>query len=256
MSRQPQRPSNRKPPKKGSRPRRGPRPGQQVVVPPATPLGTVRAAFTGGGRRAAIAYVTVAALVSIGIVVVLLVVLQGKPASPSPTSTATPAPAAETLAPVPTSVTGQTIDGIQCQSAEQLVYHIHAHLAVYDNFLQQSIPEGIGVMPPRVTTQTSEGPFVSSGTCYYWLHAHTDDGIIHIESPTQRTYTLGEWFDIWAQPLSSTQVGPAKGTVIAYVNGKQYAGNVRDIPLTAHELIQLDVNGNVAPQPFTFPAGL
>ena len=157
---------------------------------------------------------------------------------------------------MPTSVTGQTIDGIGCQAMEQVLFHIHAHLAIFVNSQQRTIPEGIGIMPPRLETQSAEGPFVSSGTCYYWLHAHTADGIIHIESPVQRTYTLGNWFDIWAQPLSNTQVGPATGTVVAYVDGTRYSGAIRDIPLNAHTLVQLDVNGDVAPQPFTFPVGL
>ncbi len=43
---------------------------------------------------------------------------------------------------------------------------------------------------------------------------------------------------------------------MAYLNGQVYSGDVRSIPLGAHNLIQLDVNGNVAPAPFTFPPGL
>jgi hypothetical protein len=88
------------------------------------------------------------------------------------------------------------------------------------------------------------------------MHSHTADGIIHIESPVQRTYTLGNWFDIWGQPLSATQVGPAHGTVIAYVDGQRVAGNPRDIVLGAHTVIQLDVGKDIALQPYTFPQGL
>ncbi|MGH2834190.1 MAG: hypothetical protein ACRDK2_15575, partial [Solirubrobacteraceae bacterium] len=61
-------------------------------------------------------------------------------------------------------------------------------------------------------------------------------------------YTLGEFFDIWKQPLSSTQVGPASGKVTAFYNGQVFPGEPRDIPLTAHAQIQLDVgNPLVAP---------
>jgi hypothetical protein len=174
--------------------------------------------------------------------------LQSPPAS-------NPAPTGAVLAPISTSVTGQTIDGIQCQAGEQLVYHIHAHLAIYVNGAARVIPEGIGIMPPRAEQSSSEGPFVTSGSCFYWLHAHTGDGIIHIESPTQRTYTMGDWFDVWGIRLDSSHVGPASGTVIAYLDGQRYSGDVRAIPLNAHNLIQLDVNKDVAPAPFTFPAG-
>jgi hypothetical protein len=152
---------------------------------------------------------------------------------------------------------GQPVDGISCETSEQVVYHIHAHLAVYTNGKTRIIPEGIGIVPPTQVVQTSAGPFVVAGKCFYWLHSHTADGIIHVESPSQRVYTLGNYFDIWNQPLSATQVGPAHGQVAAYVDGQPFPGDPRSIPLNAHTLIQLDVgSASPGPQPFTFPAGL
>jgi hypothetical protein len=140
---------------------------------------------------------------------------------------------------------------------EQAIFHIHAHLAVYVNGRQKLVPEGIGIAQPRQVQQTADGPFVSSGSCFYWLHSHTRDGIIHIESPIQRVYTLGNYFDLWKQPLGSTQVGPANGQVTAYLNGKRYPRDPRSIPLKAHGLIQLDVGTPlVRPQPFAFAQGL
>jgi hypothetical protein len=152
---------------------------------------------------------------------------------------------------------GQAVDGISCDTSEQVVYHIHAHLAVYTDGRPRIIPEGIGIVPPTQTVQTSAGPFVASGRCFYWLHSHTADGIIHVESPSQRVYTLGNYFDIWNQPLSARQVGPAHGTVTANVDGQPFTGDPRSIPLNAHTLIQLDVGAtSPGPQPFIFPAGL
>ncbi len=221
-----QRPPQRQPQRRPQSARRRPQPARQRWWPvPGIPI--------------------VVALIA-GVVVALVLAVQSPPA---------PTPTGPVLAPISTSVTGQTIDGIQCQAGEQLVYHIHAHLAIYVNGTARVIPEGIGAMPPRTEQSSSEGPFVTGGSCYYWLHAHTDDGIMHIESPTQRIYTLGNWFDIWGIPLDSSHVGPASGTVIAYVNGQRYSGDVRAIPLNAHDLIQLDVNKDVAPASFTFSAG-
>jgi hypothetical protein len=151
---------------------------------------------------------------------------------------------------------GRTVDGIKCETMEQVLFHIHAHLAVFVNGRPGAIPEGIGIAPPRSEEQTTEGPFVLGGTCFYWLHSHTNDGVIHIESPDHRTYTLGNYFDIWNQPLSATQVGLAKGPVTAYLDGRPFPGDPRSIPLTAHAVIQLDVGTVVAPQGFTFPEGL
>ncbi len=151
---------------------------------------------------------------------------------------------------------GRTVDGIQCQTQEQVLYHIHAHLAVFVGDRPGQIPEGIGIAPPRTVQPSVDGPFVLGGSCFYWLHSHTDDGVIHIESPDQRRYTLGEYFDIWNQPLSATRVGAASGPVTAYVNGKAFTADPRTIPLGAHAVIQLDVAGKVAPRPYTFQSGL
>jgi hypothetical protein len=143
---------------------------------------------------------------------------------------------------------GQTVDGIKCESSEQVAYHIHAHLAVYVNGSLRPVPLGIGIVKPEVQ-QTTSGGFASATNCYYWLHTHVQDGIVHIESPTKQVYTLGQFFDEWHQPLSASQVATASGAVTAYVNGKKYAGDPRAITLTPHAVIQLDVGSPaVAPR--------
>ena len=144
------------------------------------------------------------------------------------------------LAGTSAATTGQTIDGISCQTSEQTVFHIHTHLTIFVNGQQRQVPAAIGI-PGAVAQQTAAGPFIGSGTCFYWLHTHAADGIIHIESPVERTYTLGEFFDEWGQPLGPDQVGPAKGKVTVIVNGKVFKGNPRDVPLGSHEDLQLDV---------------
>src|SRR5215813_1522896 len=85
------------------------------------------------------------------------------------------------IAPASTTQTG-TVNGIQCGSKEQLAYHIHAHLTVFDNGQARSIPGGIGI-PGSQVEQTTEGPVAAGGQCIYWLHTHAPDGVIHIESP-------------------------------------------------------------------------
>ena len=149
------------------------------------------------------------------------------------------------VAPASTTQTG-TVNGIQCGSKEQLAYHIHAHLAVFDNGQARSIPGGIGI-PGSQVVQTTEGPVASGGQCIYWLHTHAPDGVIHVESPTQRIYTLGDFFDEWHQPLSANQVGDVKGKVSAIVNGKPWTKSIRAIPLDPHQVVQLNVG---SPVPF------
>jgi len=154
-----------------------------------------------------------------------------------------------------TGGTGQTIDGIQCQTSEQALFHIHAHLAIFDHGQERQVPLGIGI-PNSQVQQTQGGPFAVSGSCFYWLHTHATDGIIHIEAPAQRTFTLGDFYDVWGQSLSTSRVGSDSGQVIAYVDGKRFDGDPRSIPLGAHTVIQLDVGTDVAFRPYTFAGDL
>jgi hypothetical protein len=136
---------------------------------------------------------------------------------------------------------GQVVDGIKCEFSEKVVFHTHAHLAIFVNGKQRQVPYGIGIGPPLRGQNARVGAFVTGGSCFAWLHTHTGDGIIHMEAPKQISFNLGQFFDIWGQKLSSTQVGPAPGKVTALVDGKVVRGNPRAIVLKAHELIQLDV---------------
>jgi hypothetical protein len=144
------------------------------------------------------------------------------------------------LASPSTAASGQTVDGIKCDSTEQVAYHIHTHLSIYVNGTLRPIPAGIGIVAP-VAQQTANGAFDSASQCYYWLHVHAQDGIIHVESPTTATYTLGQFFAIWNQPLTADRVGANTGTLTVFVNGVRYTGNPTDIPLQSHEDIQIDV---------------
>lgn len=141
---------------------------------------------------------------------------------------------------------GQTVNGIQCSASEQVAYHIHSHLAVYVDGTLKPIPLGIGIVEPKVQ-DTGKGEAAGATKCYYWLHTHTNDGIVHVESPTTKLYPLSDFFAIWGQPLSSSQVGPATGKVTAYVNGKLFTGDPQTITLSSQENIQLDVGKDVPP---------
>ncbi len=150
------------------------------------------------------------------------------------------------LAPATTSATGRPVDGIGCDASGQIAYHVHTHLAVYVDGSLRPVPAGVGIVEP-VAQQTPDGPFYEATTCTYWLHVHAQDGIIHIESPTAGTYTLGQFFAVWRQPLSAVQVGPARGPVTAFVDGHRFGGDPTAIRLGSHEDVQLDVGTPVVP---------
>jgi hypothetical protein len=132
-----------------------------------------------------------------------------------------------------------SIDGIPCQSEEGAVFHSHQHLAIYDHGKAVTVPAGVGIV---------------DGRCLYWLHTHTPDGIIHIEAPVYRAFTLGEFFDVWKQPLSATRVAgvrAAAGQIRVYVGGNRYRDNPRTILLGLHTDIVIEAGGPyVTPKPF------
>lgn len=143
------------------------------------------------------------------------------------------------LAAIPT---GATVDGVRCDAAEGVAMHIHPHLTILDHGRAVAIPEDVG---RPVAAQ-----------CLYWLHTHTPDGIIHIESPALREFSLRQFFDIWGQPLSRKNVAGAKPrpgeSVKIYVDGQAYSGDPRNIEFAQHLDIAILVGPPYKkPVPFT-----
>lgn len=149
---------------------------------------------------------------------------------------------------------GQPVDGIEGSSMEMLKVHVHAHLALFYKGQQVAIPYGIGIVKPFGPVNNG---FLGMGKGIYWLHTHDATGIIHVESPDARRYTLGNFFNIWGESLTSGEVAGLKGAVRAFVDGKPYPGDPRSIVLGAHTQITLQVGAPVVTPPvYAFPAGL
>lgn len=143
--------------------------------------------------------------------------------------------------------TGQPVHGIRCERMEGTAMHIHQHLAIFDHGKPVPIPEDVG------------RPLFAG--CFYWLHTHTPNGIIHVESPVVRSFSLADFFAIWGQPLSRTDVAGAKlrpgDKMTIWIDGRRYTGDPRSIPLTEHEDITIDVGPPARkPAPFTAWNGL
>lgn len=149
-----------------------------------------------------------------------------------------------------------TVDGIGASPEEHVLLHIHAHLQIYVDGEQRAVPAGVGIEPPYTVQASADGPLIDRGAAFSWLHTHDTTGVIHVESPVLRSFTLGEFFEVWGRPLGPDRVGPARGRVTALVNGVRFVGDPRRIPLGAHDVIQLSV-GRPAPfHPYTFAPGL
>jgi hypothetical protein len=94
--------------------------------------------------------------------------------------------------PVPTTSPSPTsARTVPCGPTERFERHAHAHLTLVIRGQLRPVPANIGI--------------TSTEIC--WLHTHDSSGIIHIEAGDARTFTLGDFFAVWRQPLDSTVIG-------------------------------------------------
>jgi hypothetical protein len=141
--------------------------------------------------------------------------------------------------------TAATVANIPCDSGEHFDIHYHAHLTLTYQGQQTTIPAGVGIDP--------------SVPCIHWLHTHATSGIIHIEAPASsasRKFTLGDFFAVWGQPLSSQQVGAyaisSPDQLRAWVNGQPYTGDPAKIVLESHTAVVLEVKPTSSSPPPAF----
>jgi hypothetical protein len=110
----------------------------------------------------------------------------------------------------------QRVKALGLPDPSDLVFHIHAHLAVYADGKKQTVPADIGIIP--------SSQFLAS------LHTHATDGVIHMEAVRPYRFKLGQFFDVWGVKFTPTQLGAyhaGKGLVLqAWVNGKRVADPV------------------------------
>jgi hypothetical protein len=154
----------------------------------------------------------------------------------------------------PTGGQGQPVDGINCQNELLGTFHHHVHLSVFVNGTQYWIPRGVGMFHPSAGNKTG---YIYHAQCFYWLHAHDRTGIIHIEPPSSLAFTLKNWFDLWGEPLSATEVAGYTGNVAVYVNGMLQPGvDPNTVQFSPFEEITLVIGTPPSWIPaYTFPPG-
>lgn len=116
---------------------------------------------------------------------------------------------------------------VPCGPSEVLTRHEHAHLTIVIRGQLRTVPAFVGITATQIC----------------WLHTHDMSGIIHIEAGDNRTFTLGDFFAVWRQPLSETmldgeRVGSGE-TMSVSVNGQATAQPPNLIVLKDHEDIVL-----------------
>lgn len=97
--------------------------------------------------------------------------------------------------------------------------HIHSRLELYVHGQKVPVPAEIGITPDITSP----------------LHTHDATGVIHVESSEQRTFTLGEFFDVWGVRLTQSCLGAYcdgdEGTLRVFVDGERIDGSIRTLPL-------------------------
>jgi hypothetical protein len=137
-----------------------------------------------------------------------------------------------------------SILGLQALSAEGEVIHIHQHLDIYLNGKKVTVPALIGI--------DQNAQFLTQ------LHTHDTTGIVHVESPTKRSFRLGEFFGEWGVRLTANCLSTYCGKLHWWVNGVKMTGNPAQLVLKAHQEIVIASGKPPFPVPSTykFPAGL
>jgi hypothetical protein len=111
--------------------------------------------------------------------------------------------------------------------SESLAVHYHVHLDILVNGRAEPVAASIG---------RDDDSFFSP------LHTHATSGMIHIEAPSDQTFTLGMLFTEWGVRLDGNCVGgycePAM-PIVAYVDGHRSSDAVSAIVFRKGEEIAL-----------------
>jgi hypothetical protein len=132
--------------------------------------------------------------------------------------------------------------GLSQLGAEGTVLHIHQHLDLYVQGKKVRLPALIGIYDNSYITE---------------VHVHDNSGVIHVESPTQKTFTLGQLFGEWGVKLTANCVGRYCSHVKWWVNGAPQTGDPANLVLKAHQEIVIAAGPPplVVPKSYTFPEG-
>jgi hypothetical protein len=112
-----------------------------------------------------------------------------------------------------------SIDGMSCVYDPEKGFHQDIHISLFVRGRQVAIPIAIGMIKPQIAPYAKGGPYAGGAyagddDCVYPMHTHDATGIIHAEPQVaNQTFTLGQFFDLWGQPLSASRAASYAGKV-------------------------------------------
>ncbi len=130
---------------------------------------------------------------------------------------------------------GQPVGSLECLTSMPETYHVHTHVSIFLNGEALAIPREIGIVQTGANAQ-----------CFYSIHTHDLSGKIHIEGAAAGTFTLGQLFSIWGQPLETTNIAGLVGMPVkVYVTDDgtvtEATGDWHTIELASHREITIQV---------------
>ena len=88
---------------------------------------------------------------------------------------------------------------------EPIVIHMHTALKIVIHGERLTIPKYIGIDPVLYKSHDLDKYGIKNPRTYP-LHTHDTSGLIHIESTVIRTFTLGQFFDVWGKTFNENCV--------------------------------------------------
>jgi hypothetical protein len=149
-----------------------------------------------------------------------------------------PSPNAQLNTSVRSLRAGQVVDGVPCLTEDLPQHHIHVHLLILYHGTGVTVPAGIGVGRPWGMDSTG---FIATGGCFAWIHTHDTTGVVHIVTPEEKSFTLGQLFEVWGHPLAADSALGYDGPPVMLVNGRRFDGDLRAARLVNLESIVLEL---------------
>jgi hypothetical protein len=127
-------------------------------------------------------------------------------------------------------------------SGKPIIIHIHATLRISIDGQSVVVPEGIGMVPQLYKSHELDRYGIKDPRTYP-LHTHDTSGMIHIESNDVRTFTLGQFFDVWGKRLNENCIldkcNNGSDEVRMYVDGVE-SSEFRDHVFKNGEVITIE----------------
>lgn len=135
---------------------------------------------------------------------------------------------------------GERLDriGLERLTQEGAALDLHIQLSVEVEGTEVKVPSSIGLNGEEVAGGRMVSGFVSA------IHTHDDTGLVHVHSPDERSYTLGQLFDVWGVALTAERVGgycaSGEHALTVEADGDPVRGDPRELQLEDRQRISIE----------------